>query len=636
MIWQSFPFDFFKAQNPFIRFFARWFLLCSIMEMEVLEMKKIMAFIVAITMLCTAPANLPLTYADTYSASSQSELIDVIVDRVKQRIESFSVHYRGRQDLAGVNVLDALTQFNGSEENNMLQSVYGLETINAQYRYLKGTDIQYSFSADYDYDRSKMLRLDADLQSWIDGNLSADMYEPVKAAILSKALSERLLYVFNADRNNAYDGYYGYSTACMGYAELTWHLLKKAGMESKVVIGYTPDGLSDTEYLAKRLTSSELIALSQQDKVAQMQTLHAWNMVRVGSKWYHLDNTWLDGDQRGAQEDGKIHAEYFLGGDGDFGRDHLWIKDEYPTASSNWWDEGSGELRSFLKAYMGTRVFDYPRVESLTQLNSYAEEAFKSGRGSQTFRITQGVQSYAEFPTLGSMDAHANKAYTEYRETPKYPNDAYLLTLEFDGRDPKMKEILPEVLPAVSVTRGNTISPVQLLKNPERSNTAPVKWISLSPAMLNVSGESFTALKEGRAYIGAYTRDEAVIIPVTIGVPQLRVVLNGNVLALSPNPLILNGRTLVPLRGIFEAMGAEVNYDPQKRTITGTRGASSLFLTLGSKNAVINGQNLMLDVPPQIIGDRAFVPARLIAESLGASVEWDGVGNQVIISDMRQ
>lgn len=596
-------------------------------------MKKILSSILAIVMLCTAPATIPVVHGDTYSASSRAEIVEIIIDRVKQRVESFSVHYKGSQNLADVNVLDSMTQFNGSEENNMLQSVYGLETINAQYRYSKGTDIQYSFSANYDYNRSEMDQLDAELQRWVDSNLSGDMYEPVKAAVISKALSDRLLYQFVSERNNAYDGYYGLSTACMGYAELTWHLLTKAGMAAKVVIGHTPDGLSETEYLARRLTAPELIALSQQDKVAQSQTLHAWNMVRVGSNWYHLDNTWLDGDQKGAAEDGKIHAEFFLGGDGDFGRDHLWIREQYPAAATNWWDEGSSELRSFLKAYMKTRVFDYPRVTSLAQLNSYAEDSYASGRGSQTFRITQGVQSYSTFPALGSMDSLSGKAYTEYRETPRFPNDGYFLTLDFEGRDPKIQEILPEVLSAVSVGRGDLINPVQLLKNPERSNTAPVKWISLSPSMLTVTGENFTAMKEGRGYIGAYTRDEAVIIPVTIAAPQLRVVLNGNVLSLSPNPVILNGRTLVPLRGIFEVMGADVSYDQQKRTITATRGDKSLFLTLGSTKAIINGQDVLLDVPPQIISDRAFVPARLIAESLGASVDWDGTGNRVIITD---
>ncbi len=596
-------------------------------------MKKILSFILAILVFFTAPAAVPAVHGDTYNASSQAGLVDVIVDMVKQRIESFSIHYKGNRDLSEVNVLDSITEFNGSEENNMLQSIYGLETINAQYRYSKGTDIRYSFTADYDYTQSEMKLLDADLQRWIDGNLSADMYEPVKAAIISRALSERLLYHFVSERNNAYDGYYGLSTACMGYAELTWHMLNKAGMAAKVVIGYTPDGLSDTEYLAKRLTASELIALSKQDKVAQSQTLHAWNMVRIGSEWYHLDNTWLDGDQKDSQEDGRIHAEFFLGGDEDFGRDHLWIREQYPVASGNWWDEGDGELRSFLKAYMGTRLFDYPKITSLTQLNSAAESAYNAGRGSQTFRITQGVQSYSDFPTLGSMDSKSNKAYTEYRETPQFPNDRYFLTLDFEGRDPKAKEVLPEVIASVSVNRGDLINPVQFLKYPERSNTAPVKWISLSPSMLNVSGESFTAVQEGRAYIGVYTRDEARIIPVIVGVSQLRVVLNGEVLPLSPNPVILNGRTLVPLRGIFEAMGAEVSYDAQKRTITGIRGDKSLYLTLDSRDAVINGQKVLLDVSPQIISDRAFVPARLIAESLGAAVEWDGAGNRVIITD---
>jgi len=159
-----------------------------------------------------------------------------------------------------------------------------------------------------------------------------------------------------------------------------------------------------------------------------------------------------------------------------------------------------------------------------------------------------------------------------------------------------------------------------------------VKWLSLSPGLLGTDKGQFAALQQGRGYIGAYTRDEAVIVPVIIEAPPLRVFLDGSALALNPSPLIVNGRTLVPLRGVFEAMDITVDYDAQNRTITSTKGSQTLLMTLGSRKAFVNGREILLDVPPQIMNDRAFVPARFIAESFGAEVAWDGPNNRVLIT----
>lgn len=592
------------------------------------------ATILSIAVLLTGfwPMNAP-AYADDLYAGSRSELINSIADAIRQRAEIFSIHYKGNQDLSNDNVLTPITAFDGSERNTMIQSVYGLETIEGRLRYVTGNDIRFNFHATYAYNRDEMARLDADLQNWIDNNLSTDMYDAVKSAVITKYLSERLEYVLDASRNNAYDGYYSLATACSGYAELSWNLFQKAGLPVKLIAGYTPDGLTDTEFMKMRITSADLLALSGQDAIQQMQTLHVWNMVQIEGKWYQLDTTWLDGDRHGQPEDGTFHPQFFLGSDGDFARNHAWIQGEYPVASANWWDEDSGELKNFLKAYLNTRIYDYPAITSLEQLNTFAEDAYRSGRGSQVFRITQKVQPYDVFPILRSAASKVAHSRSDYRVAPGYPRDGYLLTLEFEGREADAVERMPDTISTLNADRGDRISPVQLMKNPEKSNHPPVKWISLSPEMLVVDGENFIAVKEGRGYIGGYTRDEAVIIPVSIEIPKLKVLLNGTVLTLNPNPVILNGRTMVPLRGIFEAMGADVTYDPADRTITGTRDSQTLFLTLGSNKALVNGREILLDVPPQLINDRSFVPARLIGESFGATVEWDGFGNRVLITE---
>ena len=87
-------------------------------------------------------------------------------------------------------------------------------------------------------------------------------------------------------------------------------------------------------------------------------------------------------------------------------------------------------------------------------------------------------------------------------------------------------------------------------------------------------------------------------------------------------PVIEDGRTLVPLRAIFEKLGAEVMWDGATKTITATRGDTVVKLTVDNKVAEKNGESVVLDVPAKIIGGRTMVPVRFISDSFGVGVEW--------------
>ncbi|MBR5535529.1 MAG: chitobiase/beta-hexosaminidase C-terminal domain-containing protein, partial [Clostridia bacterium] len=82
-------------------------------------------------------------------------------------------------------------------------------------------------------------------------------------------------------------------------------------------------------------------------------------------------------------------------------------------------------------------------------------------------------------------------------------------------------------------------------------------------------------------------------------------------------PVIVNDRTLVPLRAIFEAMGAEVVWDDAAKTVKATREDTTISLAIGSDQLYVNGEAVTIDVPAQIINDRTMIPVRAIAESFG-------------------
>jgi hypothetical protein len=99
--------------------------------------------------------------------------------------------------------------------------------------------------------------------------------------------------------------------------------------------------------------------------------------------------------------------------------------------------------------------------------------------------------------------------------------------------------------------------------------------------------------------------------------------LNGQPLATSAQPMTMNGRTLVPMRDIFEALGARVNYNSVTRGITANRGTTKVDLQIGNRTAAINGQNRSLEQAPIIRGGVTFVPLRFVSESMGANVRYN-------------
>lgn len=99
--------------------------------------------------------------------------------------------------------------------------------------------------------------------------------------------------------------------------------------------------------------------------------------------------------------------------------------------------------------------------------------------------------------------------------------------------------------------------------------------------------------------------------------------VNGSLIASDSSPVYRNGTVFAPMRVIFEALQAKVEYLPSEQKVIGTRGNTTLELQVGNKTAELNGEQLGLTQAPFIMNGRVYVPARLIGESLGAYVNWN-------------
>ena len=97
-------------------------------------------------------------------------------------------------------------------------------------------------------------------------------------------------------------------------------------------------------------------------------------------------------------------------------------------------------------------------------------------------------------------------------------------------------------------------------------------------------------------------------------------------------PVIIKERTLIPARAVFESMGAEVKWDEDARLVEITMGASDIKLTIDSNTAFVNGADVKMDVPAMIVNDRTLIPVRFVAESLSCGVNWDDQSRTVILT----
>ncbi len=96
------------------------------------------------------------------------------------------------------------------------------------------------------------------------------------------------------------------------------------------------------------------------------------------------------------------------------------------------------------------------------------------------------------------------------------------------------------------------------------------------------------------------------------------VLKQGRVLA----ALVKNGTVLIPLRSMFEQMGATVSYDAASKTATVSKPGAQVQVTVGKPEVVINGESRPLDVPPMLYQGNVLVPVRVISEGMGAYVQW--------------
>ena len=117
---------------------------------------------------------------------------------------------------------------------------------------------------------------------------------------------------------------------------------------------------------------------------------------------------------------------------------------------------------------------------------------------------------------------------------------------------------------------------------------------------------------------------------------NISVYVNGEKLDFDVAPRTVNDRTMVPMRRVFEALGAEVIWNGDHGIITAVKGATKLHLTVGSDVMMKNLVPIKLDAGAMLLDERTLVPVRAVSEAFGCTVEWNEETSSVLINQVSE
>ncbi len=124
---------------------------------------------------------------------------------------------------------------------------------------------------------------------------------------------------------------------------------------------------------------------------------------------------------------------------------------------------------------------------------------------------------------------------------------------------------------------------------------------------------------------------------VTVGVSgqeqsDITIYVDGDKVVMDTVPVIHNNRTLVPLRGVFEKLGADVDYNIETKQVIVKTDLIEVLLETENDAVLVNGRISHLDTASMIVDDRTLVPVRFVAEALGHEVAWNGLTRRIDIT----
>ena len=180
---------------------------------------------------------------------------------------------------------------------------------------------------------------------------------------------------------------------------------------------------------------------------------------------------------------------------------------------------------------------------------------------------------------------------------------------------------------AIQTIKNQSTASIQQIKNASEDAILKQKYETVN-GILQQRAQTLETINELRTeYFGEGFSFEALIPDLG----KINVIINEEWLGFKQPPTLMNGTTLVPMRAIFEKLGADVKWNQATQSIAASKGAVNISLTINHNKATINGKSITLSAAPRLINGNTMVPLRFVSESLGADVKWDGQNKTVFI-----
>ena len=196
-----------------------------------------------------------------------------------------------------------------------------------------------------------------------------------------------------------------------------------------------------------------------------------------------------------------------------------------------------------------------------------------------------------------------------------------------DAAAKQWKALLEKEGQAIQTVKSQSTQSIQQIAGDSKDAILNQKYDTVNGILKQREESLETIVKLRQEYFGEEIQFDSLIPDLG----KINVIIDGEWQAFKQSPTVMNGSTLVPMRAIFEKLGAEVKWHPENQTISASKGSTTMSLVLNNNKATINGNSITLPVAPRLIHGNTMVPLRFVSESLGAEVEWDGQNKTVFI-----
>lgn len=569
-------------------------------------MKK---YIIALALSSALIAHTCNVFGAELNAAGTNELEDILLQQLIQYNQNFEIKYNGSWDSIEEILKNSVDKY--PHINSYVKSV-GWDVT--------GTAKASKIDVNVDYIITSTERAEADKQI---KNILSEIIEPsMNDHEKVKAVHDYIVLHSKYDESmqlySDYDLLTQGTSVCNGYALLTYNMLEELNIPVKLVTG-TANG-----------------------------ELHIWNMVKLGNWWFHLDTTWNDP----LPDVNRVSYSYYMLTDKEILKDHTIDEGlDLPEANKSYY-EYLKEL-SYNKLLMETGLDVYDDVNTAKtekDLSNILEYKISHRPLRISIRISKSLSqdtiynamskllskhdyisliSYGQLNSDSTGEYYILNLYNTYKETPEsivhdFSKKIYNTAtddLKFnvyatygDKKTNITKNVLiyPYDSDGISIYNGTVT-----FKKPG-SYTIQFEYQGIQEAV------TITALNS-QAF--EYITDKKPDNPVNVKVYDQYIDFS----SIDQWPFIQDGRTLVPLRAVFEVMNCVVSWDNEKSAAVVQYDDKTIIIPSDSKSAYINGEENTLDVPARIVNDRIMVPLRFISESINKTVIWDDADKTVLI-----